>query len=215
MGPDLRFCRPEVWAAVLVRRRREARRPEREYGTAPAEGRAAEAGADRAAEVEGGLVEGDGDRATAFPARCEEVVQLGDLERPADRAPDRDGDQREQRGDGGGDPEGEQREGEDRQDADDQGGGPADLVHEGSDEDAAQHAADAPGPEVRGDVVDASRRAGGHDRDEVRVEAEAGDGGYNSLRLEELEARFPGLLEQLLGFVVKRGYTSADARPRD
>ncbi|MGW1865295.1 ArsR/SmtB family transcription factor [Streptomyces mauvecolor] len=35
---------------------------------------------------------------------------------------------------------------------------------------------------------------------------------YNSLRLAELETRFPGLLDQLLGFAVKCGYTSADAR---
>ncbi|MEV0275060.1 helix-turn-helix transcriptional regulator [Streptomyces sp. NPDC050610] len=38
---------------------------------------------------------------------------------------------------------------------------------------------------------------------------------YNSLRLAELEARFPGLLDHLLGFAAKCGYTSADARPRD
>ncbi|GAA5204258.1 MULTISPECIES: helix-turn-helix domain-containing protein [Streptomyces] len=48
----------------------------------------------------------------------------------------------------------------------------------------------------------------------LRVRSE-GTRCYNSLRLEELEARFPGLLEQLLGFAVKCGYTSADARPRD
>ncbi|MFI0975749.1 MULTISPECIES: ArsR/SmtB family transcription factor [unclassified Streptomyces] len=34
---------------------------------------------------------------------------------------------------------------------------------------------------------------------------------YNSLRLAELEDRFPGLLDQLLAFAVRCGYTSADA----
>ncbi|MEV4436011.1 helix-turn-helix domain-containing protein [Streptomyces sp. NPDC049555] len=38
---------------------------------------------------------------------------------------------------------------------------------------------------------------------------------YNSLRLTDLESRFPGLLRQLLGLAVKDGYTSADARRRD
>ncbi|GAA2253805.1 helix-turn-helix domain-containing protein [Streptomyces amakusaensis] len=35
---------------------------------------------------------------------------------------------------------------------------------------------------------------------------------YNSLRLGEVEARFPGLLDQLLGCAMESGYTSADAR---
>ncbi|MEE1753366.1 ArsR/SmtB family transcription factor [Streptomyces sp. SP18CS02] len=35
---------------------------------------------------------------------------------------------------------------------------------------------------------------------------------YNSLRLGDLEGRFPGLLDQVLGFAVKCGYTSAGAR---
>ncbi|MCC3766904.1 helix-turn-helix transcriptional regulator [Streptomyces sp. UNOC14_S4] len=36
---------------------------------------------------------------------------------------------------------------------------------------------------------------------------------YNSLRLEELQSRFPGLLEQLLGHAVECGYTSPEAHP--
>ncbi|MFI5801524.1 ArsR/SmtB family transcription factor [Streptomyces sp. NPDC051561] len=46
----------------------------------------------------------------------------------------------------------------------------------------------------------------------LRVRSE-GTRCYNSLRLEELQARFPGLLDQLLGYAVTCGYTSADAHP--
>ncbi|WP_280699177.1 helix-turn-helix domain-containing protein [Kitasatospora sp. GP82] len=45
----------------------------------------------------------------------------------------------------------------------------------------------------------------------LRVRSE-GTRCYNSLRLADLESRFPGLVDQLLSSAARCGYTSADAR---